>query len=58
MSEEDEVERVADEIRERLQRIPAIGKILIAGQPFKSNSHWDFQPEDVHCPNLYWWHGE
>jgi pimeloyl-ACP methyl ester carboxylesterase len=20
--------------------------------------NWDFQPEDVHYPNLYWWHGE
>lgn len=20
--------------------------------------HWDFNPGDVHFPNLYWWHGE
>ncbi|HKH81059.1 MAG TPA: alpha/beta hydrolase [Methylovirgula sp.] len=51
---------------------PRVGNILAASlvEAFRQGSkglayegtllggHWDFKPEDVHCPNLYWWHGE
>jgi len=51
---------------------PRIGNILAASvaEAFRQGSkgpayegtllggHWDFNPEDVHYPNLYWWHGE